>query len=162
MNATLGSEQAKIKVRDSSLLFSAVHNPQTNYVDLEPTSSSTGTRWSPIKLLQKAMLLGITFETRAHRLVLRLSSVLRLRKKVGHEVLQDPHHQGSLLQTEVDGHLEQGMVFSSQSAKREGKWNSCSRWGGRACPPSVPAHWPSPEHHTSPLGLTHHYGSSCA
>lgn len=67
------------------------------------------------------MLLGITFETRAHRLVLRLSSVLRLRKKVGHEVLQDPHHQGSLLQTEVDGYLEQGMVFSSQSAKREGK-----------------------------------------
>ena len=87
----------------------------------EPPSNTTGTTWSLIKLLQKAMPLGMILETGAHRLVLRPSSVLRLRKKVGHEVLQDPHHQGSLLQTEADGHLEQGMVFSSQSAKREGK-----------------------------------------
>ena len=121
MNAVVGSEQAKTKVRDSTVAqFYFPHlttTKQTN-VDPEPTGSSTGARGSPIKLLQKAMPSGRTLETKAHRLGLSPSSVLRLRK---HEVLQGLHQQENLLHTEVDSHLEQGTVFSSQTAKREGK-----------------------------------------
>ena len=101
--------------------------------------SSTDMRWSPIKVLQKAMPWGTTPEATAHRVGLNPSSVPRNGAPI---VLQGPYHQGKLLQTETDGPLEQARVFSSQSAKREGKWNStfCREGGRGACPPSVPAH----------------------
>ena len=66
---------------------------------------------------------GRTLEARAHRLGLSPFSMLRLSKKRGgggHKVLQGSHRQGKLVQTEGDGRLEKAMVFSSQSAKREG------------------------------------------
>ena len=61
---------------------------------------------------------GTTPEATAHRVGLNPSSVPR---NGGPIVLRGPHHQGKLLQTEDDGVLEQARVFSSQSAKREGK-----------------------------------------
>ena len=64
--------------------------------------SSTDIRWSPIKVLQKAMPWGTTPEARAHRLGLNPSSVPRNRAP---KVLQGPHRQGKLLQTEDDGVL---------------------------------------------------------
>jgi len=90
-------------------------------VNPEPPSNTTGTTWSLIKLLQKAMPWGRTLEARAHRRALSPSSVLRLSKKGGHHMLQGPDHQGKLPQTKADGPLEQAKVFSSQLVKREGK-----------------------------------------
>ena len=59
-----------------------------------------------------------TPEARAHRMGLNPSFVLRNRAP---KVLQGPHHQGELLQTEDDGVLDHARVLSSQAATREGK-----------------------------------------
>ena len=140
-NAVWGSAEAKNKVRDSTK--AQFYFPQLTITKQLcrhwAPKSSTDIRWSPIKVLQKATPWGTTPEARAHRLGLNPSSVPR---NTAPKVLQGPHHQGKLLQTEDDGVLEQARVFSSQSAEREGKWNStfCREGGRGACPPSVPAH----------------------
>lgn len=106
---------------------------------------------------EESNALGKDAKDTTHKLGLAPWGLLTLNEKLGKNVLQDVNHPGKLVHTEDDGTSELAKVFSSESAKREGKIKF--KFGEAHVPPCPPT--PTiPEQHTSSLGLTLPYSST--